>query len=127
MLAVSLLSFFITIGLKLGLFTVILSHLLFTLPFVVMIIFARLRTPRRFTDALLAPWRGDAPAAGSQRFAVHAPTFLPANLIPPGSGARTMRRSGTYFSEGAWSLLSGESYGPDLRRWLVERLGLIDC
>ncbi len=43
-LAVSLLSFFIAIGLKLGLFTVILSHLLFTLPFVVMIIFSRLRT-----------------------------------------------------------------------------------
>jgi spermidine/putrescine transport system permease protein len=41
-LAVSLLSFFVTIGVKLGLVSVIISHLLFTQPFVILIVHARM-------------------------------------------------------------------------------------
>jgi spermidine/putrescine transport system permease protein len=41
-LAVALLSFFVSIGLKLGLWTVIISHVLFTQPFVILIVHARL-------------------------------------------------------------------------------------
>jgi spermidine/putrescine transport system permease protein len=41
-LAVSLLSFYFAIGLKLSLGTVILSHLLFTQPFVVIVVYARM-------------------------------------------------------------------------------------
>ena len=42
-LAVALLSFYVAIGLKLSLLTVILSHLLFTLPFVVLVVYARMK------------------------------------------------------------------------------------
>jgi spermidine/putrescine transport system permease protein len=41
-LAVALLSFFVGLGLHLGLVTVILSHILFTQPFVVLIVYARM-------------------------------------------------------------------------------------
>jgi spermidine/putrescine transport system permease protein len=43
-LAVALLTFYVTVGLKLGLGTVILSHLLFTQPFVIMVVYARMMT-----------------------------------------------------------------------------------
>lgn len=43
-LAVALLSFYVGIGVRLGLVTVILSHLLFTLPFVVLVVYARMRS-----------------------------------------------------------------------------------
>ena len=43
-LGVALLSFYVTAGLPLGLGTVILSHLLFTLPFVILVIYARLQS-----------------------------------------------------------------------------------
>jgi len=41
-LAVALLSFFVSIGMKLGLWTVIISHVLFTQPFVILIVYARM-------------------------------------------------------------------------------------
>jgi spermidine/putrescine transport system permease protein len=41
-LAVALLSFFVSVGLKLGLITVIISHVLFTQPFVILIVHARM-------------------------------------------------------------------------------------
>ncbi|MBX6323452.1 MAG: ABC transporter permease [Rhodospirillaceae bacterium] len=43
-LAVSLLSFYVSVGFRLSLATVILSHLLFTQPFVVMVVYARMTT-----------------------------------------------------------------------------------
>jgi spermidine/putrescine transport system permease protein len=43
-LGVALLSFYVGIGMRLSLTTVILSHLLFTLPFVVLVVYARMRT-----------------------------------------------------------------------------------
>lgn len=43
-LAVALLTFYVGAGVKLGLQTVILSHLLFTQPFVVMLVYARMAT-----------------------------------------------------------------------------------
>jgi spermidine/putrescine transport system permease protein len=43
-LAVALLTFYVGVGVKLGLGTVILSHLLFTQPFVVMVVYARMAT-----------------------------------------------------------------------------------
>ena len=41
-LAVALLSFFVGVGVRLGLVTVILAHILFTQPFVVMVVYARM-------------------------------------------------------------------------------------
>lgn len=43
-LAISLLVFFIFLGVPLGLGTVILSHLLFALPFVIIVVYARMQT-----------------------------------------------------------------------------------
>lgn len=43
-LAVALLSFYVSVGLRLSLMTVMLSHLLFTQPFVVLVVYARMRT-----------------------------------------------------------------------------------
>jgi hypothetical protein len=73
----------------------------------------RLARPAPFTDALVAPWRSDAPAAGSQRLAVLGPTFLPATLIPASSGGESY--SGRYFADGAWRPLGSDLYGPSLR------------
>ena len=41
-LGITLLSFYVSIGMKLGLHTVIISHLLFTQPFVILIIYSRM-------------------------------------------------------------------------------------
>ena len=43
-LGISLLSFYVSIGMKLGLHTVIISHLLFTQPFVILIVYSRMIT-----------------------------------------------------------------------------------
>lgn len=43
-LGVALLSFYVAVGIKLGLVTVIVSQLLFTLPFVILVVTARLRS-----------------------------------------------------------------------------------
>ena len=43
-LGITLLSFYVSMGMKLGLHTVIISHLLFTQPFVILIIYSRMIT-----------------------------------------------------------------------------------
>jgi len=73
----------------------------------------RLTRPSPFTDALAAPWRSDAPAAGSQRLILLAPTFLSSTLVPPSQGGEAY--SGTYFPDGAWAPASTAVYGPSLR------------
>jgi spermidine/putrescine transport system permease protein len=61
-LAVSLLGFYVSIGLNPSRFTVILSHLLFTQPFVVVVVYARLlafdwRVVESARDLGAAPWQ----------------------------------------------------------------------
>jgi hypothetical protein len=73
---------------------------------------ARLTRPPVFTDALAAPWRADAPAAGSPRLGVLQPTFLSSNLLPPSHGGESY--SGRYFSGGAWTRPTSAFYGPSL-------------
>jgi hypothetical protein len=73
---------------------------------------ARLRRPRRFTDALQAPWRAQAPQRGSVLFGFLAPRFLPANLIPVSAGGEQF--GGRWFPDGAWIRTRGEVYGPPL-------------
>jgi hypothetical protein len=74
---------------------------------------AKLGRPAPFTDALAAPWRSDAPAAGSPRLGLFAPTFLSANLIPPSQGGEAY--SGAYFANGAWTRPSSTLFGPSLQ------------
>jgi hypothetical protein len=73
---------------------------------------ARLRRPRRFTDALDAPWRADAPERGSVLFGFLAPRFLPANLIPLSAGGEQF--TGGWFADGTWTRTTAEVYGPRL-------------
>ncbi|HEX8074795.1 MAG TPA: copper resistance protein CopC [Thermoleophilaceae bacterium] len=70
----------------------------------------RLRSPRPFTDTLLAPWRPSAPAAGEPLFLFLAPRFLPSNLLPKQIGGE--EHSGSFFDGGSWSLRTGKPYGP---------------
>ena len=72
----------------------------------------RLRRPAPFTDAIAAPWRADAPAAGAQRFTVLGPTFLAATLVPPSAGGEAY--GGRFFADGAWRPLTSDVYGPPL-------------
>jgi hypothetical protein len=71
-----------------------------------------LHQPSRFTDAIAAPYRSDAPDLGSQRFTLLGVTFLSATLIPPSKGGESY--SGTYFPDGAWSRLDSQPLGPPL-------------
>jgi hypothetical protein len=70
---------------------------------------ARLRRPRRFTDALVAPWRADAPAAGVPRFTFLAPRLLSPALVPAIGGHPP---SGTFFPTGTWATTTSRVYGP---------------
>jgi hypothetical protein len=70
---------------------------------------ARLRRPPPFTDALVAPWRSDAPRAGAPLFVFLAPRFLTANLLPVGQGGQ--EHEGTFFPDGAWERTSTRPYG----------------
>ncbi|UJA21055.1 ABC transporter substrate-binding protein [Thermoleophilia bacterium SCSIO 60948] len=73
---------------------------------------AALDRPAPFADALLSPWRSDAPGAGSQRFSVLKGTFLPPTLIPASRGGDTY--NGSFFTDGTWTTVSAESLGPPL-------------
>ncbi|WP_320670211.1 ABC transporter substrate-binding protein [Patulibacter defluvii] len=73
----------------------------------------RLRRPRRFTDALVAPWRADRRWAGGPLFQVVNLSFLPENLIPEQAGGSKV--SGRFFADGAWAPLQGRIYGPTIR------------
>jgi hypothetical protein len=72
-----------------------------------------LRQPAPFTDALLAPWRSDVPAAGNQRFTMLDANFLPATLIPTQVGGESF--NGTFFTDGSWTRLSSQALGPPLQ------------
>ena len=72
-----------------------------------------LRQPVPFTDALLAPWRSDVPAAGDQRFTLIDANFLPATLIPTQVGGEAF--NGTFFTDGSWTRLTSQALGPPLQ------------
>ncbi|MDX6582778.1 MAG: copper transport protein, partial [Solirubrobacterales bacterium] len=73
-------------------------------------VIARLVQPAPFADALLAPWRSDAPAAGSSRFEFLKANFLPPTLIPTSAGGES--QSGDYFTDGTWSRVNADPLGP---------------
>jgi hypothetical protein len=85
-------------------------------------IVARLTRPLPFTDAIPAPWRSDAPAAGAQRLDVLEPTFLSSTLIPTSQGGESY--SGQYFSDGAWTRPTTDLFGPSLRAPVAPLTGL---
>ncbi|HEX8067254.1 MAG TPA: copper resistance protein CopC [Thermoleophilaceae bacterium] len=70
---------------------------------------ARLRRPRPFTDALVAPWIASAPAAGDPLFAFLSPRILPQSLVAATGGHR---HGEGYFPAGTWVRKSSKLYGP---------------
>ena len=70
---------------------------------------ARLRRPRHFTDALLAPWRADAPSAGVPLFTFLAPRLVSPTLLPAIGGHAP---SGVFFPTGTWAETTSRVYGP---------------
>ncbi|MDX6646127.1 MAG: copper transport protein [Miltoncostaeaceae bacterium] len=71
---------------------------------------AELLAPAPFSDALMTPWRADAPAAGNQRFSFVRGNFLPPTLIPQSAGGESF--NGTYFPDGTWARLTTTPAGP---------------
>lgn len=73
----------------------------------------RLARPRRFTDALVAPWRSDRRWSGGPLLQMINLSFLPENLIPERAGGAKV--AGRFFVDGAWAPLQGRVYGPTIR------------
>ena len=81
---------------------------------------ANLRTPRVFTNALLAPWSPREPGAGSPSVVALQPQFLSPTLVPSSIGGEA--KDTEYFPEGGWTVTSGVPLGitPALRQPPVE-------
>ena len=79
-------------------------------------IVARLRDPRVFTNALLAPWSPREPGAGSPNVVALQPQFLSPTLVPTSIGGES--KASVYFPQGSWTVTSGVPLGvtPALRQ-----------
>jgi hypothetical protein len=75
-----------------------------------------LRTPRVFTDALLAPWSAREPGAGSPAVVALQPQFLAPTLVPASVGGEA--QDSEYFPQGSWTVTSAIALGvtPGVRR-----------
>jgi hypothetical protein len=67
-----------------------------------------------FSDALLTPWRADAPAAGSQLFNIIRGTFLPSTLVPQSAGGDSF--NGIYFPDGSWTGITTKPLGTSFQQ-----------
>jgi hypothetical protein len=72
-------------------------------------IVARLRRPRVFTNALLAPWGTGQPGAGSHFAVALQPQFLSPTLVPTSFGGEA--KDSEYFPQGSWTVTSGVPLG----------------
>ena len=72
-------------------------------------IVARLRRPRVFTNALLAPWDTAQPGAGSQFAVALQPQFLSPTLVPTSFGGEA--KDTEYFPQGSWTVTSAVPLG----------------
>ena len=70
---------------------------------------ARLRSPRVFTDALLAPWDPGKPGLGSPSVLPLQPQFLSPTLVPSWAGGE--RPTASWFPDGTWSVTSSRPLG----------------
>ena len=71
-----------------------------------------LRTPRVFTNALLAPWSPREPGAGSPSAVALQPQFLSPTLVPPSAGGEA--KDTEYFPQGGWTVTSRAPPDPGL-------------
>jgi hypothetical protein len=70
---------------------------------------ANLRSPRVFTNALLAPWSPREPGAGSPSAVALQPQFLSPTLVPPSAGGEA--KDTEYFPQGSWTVTSRAPLG----------------
>jgi methionine-rich copper-binding protein CopC/putative copper export protein len=70
---------------------------------------AKLRSPRVFTNALLAPWSPREPGAGSPSAVALQPQFLSPTLVPPSAGGEA--KDTEYFPQGSWTVTSRAPLG----------------
>jgi hypothetical protein len=77
---------------------------------------AALRTPRVFSNALLAPWSPSEPGAGSPNVVALQPQFLAPTLVPSFAGGEA--KDTEYFPQGSWTVTSRAPLGivPGLRQ-----------
>jgi methionine-rich copper-binding protein CopC/putative copper export protein len=77
---------------------------------------ANLRTPRVFSNALLAPWSPKEPGAGSPNAVALQPQFLAPTLVPSSAGGEA--KDTEYFPQGSWTVTSRAPLGivPGLRQ-----------
>lgn len=72
---------------------------------------ARLRTPRPFTDALVAPWRPTQPQDGPPLFVFLSARFLSPALVAASGGHQ--HSAGYFTNGGSWVPVSTRPYGPE--------------
>jgi methionine-rich copper-binding protein CopC/putative copper export protein len=79
-------------------------------------IVANLRSPRVFSNALLAPWSPREPGAGSPNAVALQPQFLAPTLVPSAIGGEA--KDTEYFPHGSWTVTSRAPLGivPGVRR-----------
>jgi methionine-rich copper-binding protein CopC/putative copper export protein len=70
--------------------------------------------PPPFSDAVLSPWRSDAPSYGSTQFLPIKAQFLPPTLVPTDKGGESF--NGTFFTDGSWTAASTEPLGPSFEK-----------
>jgi hypothetical protein len=70
---------------------------------------ANLRTPRVFSNALLAPWSPREPGAGSPSAVSLQPQFLSPTLVPQSAGGEA--KDTEYFPQGDWTVTSRAPLG----------------
>jgi putative copper export protein/methionine-rich copper-binding protein CopC len=72
-------------------------------------IVANLRSPRVFSNALLAPWSPREPGAGSPNAVALQPQFLAPTLVPSAIGGEA--KDTEYFPHGSWTVTSRAPLG----------------
>jgi methionine-rich copper-binding protein CopC/putative copper export protein len=70
---------------------------------------AGLKTPRVFTDSLLAPWSPRAPGVGSPSVVALQPQFIAPTLVPTFAGGEA--KDSEYFPQGSWTVTAPVALG----------------
>ncbi len=68
-----------------------------------------LRSPRVFTNSLLAPWSPRAPGAGSPSVVALQPQFIAPTLVPASAGGEA--KDTEYFPQGGWTVTTPTPLG----------------
>ena len=70
---------------------------------------AGLKSPKVFTDALLAPWSARLPGVGSPNVVAVQPQFIAPTLVPASAGGEA--KDTEYFPQGSWTVTTPTALG----------------